>query len=181
MKKMVNEIILNYLRQTAGKFKIRDIKEKVLSSGYSEMDFDEAFEVFKSMQPAGDFDDKNKEDIEDLNNAGRTGKRLRWTNISSLCGILFLVILVLRLIFNFSFLEIDAFAFFIDILILALLILFFYGFALIGKRSSNLLRVMAWIYIIMIFLFLVFRIVSFASPDLISSALMPDISFNDIE
>jgi hypothetical protein len=39
---MVNKIVLEYLRVNKGNYKIGDLKKKVLSSGYSQKDVDEA-------------------------------------------------------------------------------------------------------------------------------------------
>jgi len=39
--KMVNQVVLEYLRTNRGNYKIEDLKKKVLASGYSQKDIDE--------------------------------------------------------------------------------------------------------------------------------------------
>ena len=45
---MVNKTILDYLKKYSKEYDIEDLKEKIISSGYSEKDVEEAIAVLNS-------------------------------------------------------------------------------------------------------------------------------------
>ncbi len=66
---MVNKVVLEYLRLHRGNFKIGDLKKKVLASGYSQKDIDEAVAVL------------NKEGVKKVPEVGATIDKINKTNI----------------------------------------------------------------------------------------------------
>tara|TARA_Y100000310_G_scaffold264470_1_gene275101 strand:+ start:102 stop:965 length:864 start_codon:yes stop_codon:yes gene_type:complete len=130
---MVNQIILNYLKANKDKYPLKDLKEKVISSGYSKEDVDEAER----------FLDKKGGEVVGVGN----GKK--WIKFGAWCGVFILVFSVLNFIlsfFGFSPLASLGMAGVIIsiILVFALVIsilFFLFGFIKLGKYTgSKLLR-----------------------------------------
>lgn len=159
---MVNQIILNYLRSYISQYKIEDVKKKILSSGYSEKDFDEALLSLKS-QETGKLDNEKSLDYSDKNR--------KWLKLGGICGILILIFSVLASLMIVILPQSSAVLSIILVIIFFIsavsYLFFFYGFNVLGKKyEKKLIRVISWILIIIGILGIIFAIVLIIYPSL---------------
>jgi len=92
---MVNEVILDYLRENKDKFPIESIKEKVLSSGYLEEEFNEAINELnlqKSYPPVPIPDYIPVEITTSITTQNKVGhSKMKWILIAAIIGFIFLI------------------------------------------------------------------------------------------
>jgi len=158
---MVNQIILEYLRKYSSSYKIEDIKQKILASGYSEKDFDEALLSLKSEIPK----------IKDNSNNYSAGYS-KWLKLGGICGVLILIFSVLASLLIAILPQSSAVLSIILVIIFFIstvsYIFFFYGFNVLGKKyRKKLIRVISWILIIFGILGIIFAIVLIIYPSLV--------------
>jgi len=139
---MVNQAILEYLRSYSSQYDVKDMKQKILSSGYSEKDFDEALLALKSEAPEIEYNP-------DSYSPGYS----RWLKIAGICGIIMLVFLfassisVLILPQSSGILSMLLMCFSFVFLLSSLF--FFYGFVALGKKyGKKFIQVISWIIMI---------------------------------
>ncbi len=100
---MVNEIILNYLRQYKGKFSVEDLKREILNKGYSENEFNEAFIAVDAKAPSEAVKYKSLGEKKSVTTPKKKGKAFGIISSSILILVVILVIV--------NFLGIDFFGF----------------------------------------------------------------------
>lgn len=153
---MVNQIIYDYIRNYYGIYRIEDIKTKILSSGYSENDFNEALAALGVS-------------LEE-NVPRRESKKIKWIKISWIIGIIIFILCLVLLVYFISFNQVNEMiknnAFFdmtktngkifysvLFVVLAVLLSFFYYGFFNIGKyMDSKLIKGSSLILIILIIL-----------------------------
>lgn len=91
---MVNPIIYDYLRNYGSSFKLEDIRNKILSSGYSEDDFNEAVSAIR-------FDRERQKQGQNQNLNKKPRKNIKWLKISGIFGIFLLIVFFAVFVFVF--------------------------------------------------------------------------------
>ena len=159
---MVNQTIFEYLRRYSPIYRVEDLKQKILSSGYSEKDFDEALLSLKS-QETGKSDSEKSLDYSDKNS--------KWLKLGGICGIIILILAIISSLMTAILPQSSAVLSIILVIIFFIsaisLIFFFYGFNILGKKyKKKLIRIISWILIILGILGIIFAIVLIVYPSL---------------
>lgn len=153
---MVNEVIVNYLKQNSEKFSDEDLKKKILSSGYSLEEYNEALNSIN----IGDSVNQDTSDVSDKKNY-----------TYGFAGIGMLLFFILGIVFSTSYFSPEKFSYLVltcQALFLVGGILFFYGFVRVSKKYDKfLLRIASYGFILIYALMLGFILISFFSPSLI--------------
>jgi len=152
---MVNKIILDYLQNNKDKYSLDALKHKIISSGYSKEEVEEAMMILgiENHSPA----EMKQESVD-------TSSYSKWLKLAGISGILFAVFLIISSLIS-SFSETVSFIFIIMAMISS--IFFFYGFVVLGKKyDKRLIKIVSWIFIILIVLFMLFQIINLISPGL---------------
>lgn len=170
---MVNQVVYDYLKNYSGKYKLEDLKKKILSGGYSESDFNEA---------ASDLGLIKKLPVNEI--APITPKKppVKLIKVSAIIGSVFIVVLI-GLLISLFFLNpivniIEKYPDYFDLSVLTskiiyssilivlsvLIILFYLGFYIIGKLiNSKQFKIFSLILIIFLVLascFICFEIIT---------------------
>jgi len=174
---MVNTVVLDYLKKHSKKYKTEDLKRKVISSGYSEEEVDEALgvlglrieEVEIPEPPALPKPLVEKAKPLEVKIPEETVNS-KWLQIGGISGIIFLVFIVLSTVLGMmikpSFLS--PFSSIFTFILFLSYILFLYGFAILGKKYSNkLVKIASWSFIILAILFIVLQIFLMIFPEII--------------
>lgn len=140
---MVNQTLVNYLKEYSAKYPLDSLKQKIISSGYSEKDFDEAVSSL-NLSPAPE------------------NKKIKWMKIAGISGIIPALIIAVFLILSL----IGTNNLIYQLALLAVLILsyflFIFGFVVLGRKTqSKLLIFSSWSQIVMLALIIIGAIASF--------------------
>jgi len=192
---MVNEIVLEYLKKHSKKYKIGDLKRKIISSGYSEEEVDDAlvalnlksFEASKEEVP--EYSESNEGEIKPGKEPGKekiissakpaslnvfpkaSSGDSEWMKIGGISGVVLIILMIIFAALGFmAKVILPSYFYFIFSLIISLAFIFFYyGFVNLGKKySSKLIKVVSWSFIILAILFVIFMTVSIIFPEVIS-------------
>ena len=125
---MVNNVIVNYLREHKGKYETLALKEKVISQGYSESDFEDALRELENEKLKISFID----DTEVRKSAGG----VRWIRIAGFFGFVLLALNLVLLLSNFLFNNVLIFFLVISAYVL-FSVLFYSGFFRTGKYLNS--------------------------------------------
>jgi len=181
---MVNEVVLDYLRKYSGQFDLKSLKQKILSAGYTEQEFNEAYSVLHSNNFSTQLEsskmikkekhpekaEEHKENLEKKPDVKIEGglKGNKMIKLAGIFGILFLVFSVVSMFF----LGKEIVGFILYFLSSICFGLFIYGFIVVGKRyNKRLIRIIGWLVIVVLILLLIFRILFFLAPDIFSGVL----------
>lgn len=146
---MVNKIIFDYLNQYHDKYKIEDLKKKILNAGYKQEDIDEALKLIESEKP--DLPEQNKEYYSspqntDVVQTGEVKKHVfRWMKFAGLIGLFLIIlsilvpaliyflknILISNIVFSIVFLSLSC------LLMILCSIFFLYGFVKMGIYADS--------------------------------------------
>lgn len=91
---MVNQIILDYLKENRDKYPLESLKEKILSGGYTENDFNEALSavsISKNVASQKQIDYSYKE----------ISKGFKWMKLAGMIGMVFLFFVTVSIVFTF--------------------------------------------------------------------------------
>jgi hypothetical protein len=168
---MANPVILEYLEKYYRNYNLKDLKNKIISTGYSVEEVEEAVnELGIGWKESVNQEINSNNMYEDANSPKSKGSI--WFKIGAISGIVFLFFFFLSILLFFLFSEI------IEILIIVLilggicLILFFYGFVCLGKKyGEGLLKVAGWMLIIMEGLLIMFHLAILFFPKLVGDVL----------
>ena len=139
---MVNQVVLDYLKKYSGSYKLEDLKKKIISSGYSEYEVEEAIVVLGLRQARGA--EKIREDSRKSYST--------WLKIAAICGILVFAFSIIGNFFQ------GVKSVFSVLLVLAVIssIVFYSGFFILGKKyKKGMIKVMSIIFILMLVLMIV--------------------------
>lgn len=177
---MVNQVILDYLSRYSGMYKLEDLKNKIISTGYSPKEVNEAIRVLNF----GEKVEKKVSEFQSFEQKPISARRFKWMKFAGIIGVIFLILGIVSSIasiilpFFYTVPSLDAGTieklsssfsnplFIIIVAILSLLfplaLIFFYtGFAKMGKLGeSKLLRFSSRAFIILIILFMVLGLTS---------------------
>jgi hypothetical protein len=166
---MVNKVIFDYLNQYSGKYGLSEVKKKILSSGYSQEEVDEAIRVLGLVDEDNSSNNNSFEDNPNFNKLvvqdfSSPEKGIRWMRLAGIFGIV-LIILSLFLFILFFFIQssgsengsvIFGIIFLLILFVMIILGLFFlYGFVKMGKATSSKLLSFAAKSLMVIIIFLV--------------------------
>jgi hypothetical protein len=93
---MVNEVVLNYLKENLGKYSQQDLKNKILSGGYSEGEYNEALNLVNSPQPSVETKIDSPFVREDK-------EGFKWIRFAGISGIIIFVLMVFLMVFSFVY------------------------------------------------------------------------------
>ncbi len=155
---MADKIVLNYLEKYYGKYNFEDLKNKIISAGYSVEDIGQAINELG-------MDERQEGNIEA---EPLKLKSSRWFKAGAISGVLFLFLFFLNIILFFTFSSIREIPIIVFILQGICLILFFYGFVCLGKKyNEGLLNVVGWMLIIVGAMGVIFQLLILFFPNLI--------------
>ena len=175
---MANQIVLNYLKNYSGKYPPAQLRQKIISSGYSENDVDEAIAILGLNEQAKSVSSTNF-------GISTPHKGVKWMKIAGVVGFVFLVFSLVSIVISFfaaslltnltSLTLIVVISGILSVVMFVLFILYYYGFVKMGKYTeSKLLRFSAMSIIISAFAIIVLVIVSIVFLySFISSAFSP--------
>lgn len=139
---MVNQTVLDYLKNYGNRFSLDDLRKKIVEGGYSEEDFNEAASALGLNRPAAH--------VLSMPDVVEKSSGVRWMRFAGIIGIAFLVLSAIFFVLSFfssSFASSGSLSPAVGIAILALVFLMFIsylfflkGFAKMGKYTSKLLR-----------------------------------------
>ena len=147
---MVNQIVLDYLSQNSGKYELRDLKEKILLSGYSQIDLDEAIKILglessqvKTLDNSNNHNSNNLDNFSNKNN--NLFKGIRWMRIGGILGIILIILSLLILVASYFSNQVSANLklplvigiFSISFIMFILSLFFLYSFARMGRAGGS--------------------------------------------
>jgi hypothetical protein len=201
---MVNEVVLNYLKEHSRDYPLESLKSKILSSGYSENEFNEAYaalhaphiekkehleekkEIHEEKEAQHEekklkVQERHEEGVESIpKTSSAEGKLLgkRWIKLAAIFGIVAFLFSIFSSFSSSS--ETISFIFYLITAISSMI--FVYGFIVIGKRyNGRLIKISGWLAIIVVVLFLLINIGSLIFPDLLSGIIEAPSSVEDLK
>lgn len=194
---MVNKVIVNYLKKHKSKYPLSQLRRKIISSGYNPKDVDEAINVL-GLRTLKKPIIKNvskplvkskivskpivkKQGQSKVSFVGDSSKDYsKWFKIAAISGILFLI---LPIIFSFFSGASSIISFILFLIVVIVSFFFYWGFVLLGKKyDSRLLKIISWIFIILLVLFLILQIIGLFSPGFLENFLpKQNVSSGDIQ
>jgi hypothetical protein len=171
---MVNKVILDYLKKNSGKFELPVLKKKLISSGYTQKEVNEAADSLLSGGKVPSVEPAISKAEETRKIGGNLEKNSKWFKIAGISGILAVVFLI-ALVWFFELGSLTGLV--LSFVVSIFLILFLGGFIVLGwKHNETLLRVASWILIGAVVLFLVFQIIGFFSPTFMKDMFIGGVS-----
>jgi hypothetical protein len=163
---MVDKTILNYLKKYKDKYPLEELKKKIIGSGYSRKQVDEAVENLgidkQKKEKISNIDKEKKTKVKQEVKASSVGG-FNWLKFCAFAGIFFLVFLIIS---SFISRLNDRISFFLLSLSLIFGILFYYGFIILGKKhGKKFITVISWIFIIVFVLFFLFQVINLFKPN----------------
>jgi len=165
---MVNQTIFDYLKRYYEKYPVEELRQKILDSGYSEKDFDEAYLAVKAES------EKVGGKINYSSSFLNSGKMIKISGISGIALVMsFVISMILILIFQQGSTVLSVFLAVLWVITSLSGMMFFYGFDILGKKyEKKTLRISSWIFI-MLFAFLLFGIIiSIIFPSFVKDGIL---------
>lgn len=97
---MANQIVLDYLKKYADKYKLEDLKKKIISSGYSNDDVNEAIKIL-GLEPKKEERKKidlTKQNILPVSQDKIPSVHFPWMKVGAISGIFLIILTVLFLL-----------------------------------------------------------------------------------
>lgn len=184
---MVNEIILKYLRENLGKFKTEDLRQKILSRGYTAREFEEVVSFIQTQERISAKKNRFKEPFfsaaqTTLKNVPETSKPQRGLFLIGLFSLIFLILaLTLTSLTFFEPLKFQKLSQNMGVsLSLAVFSIFSFsllqniGFFIIGRKTSKLLKLstlFSFILVLLMFTLILSKILSAGVGIFLTSSL----------
>ena len=168
--RMVNKVVLDYVRSNKGKFSMRDIRTKILSKGYPKADVEEATSALG--EERGVLSDKAVR----LNKGG-----FKWMKMAGIIGLVFFVFLFLNFVLgllNINVLSsvplamVEYLSFGISFVAVVVICFFYYGFVRLGGLAgSKMLRISSIVFMV----FSILLLLLFVMASVFSIFNLPDV------
>ena len=167
---MVNKVVLNYLKSHSGKYPIKALKQKAISSGYSKKEVEEAAASLNLNKPI-----KQNPRVQRAVQNVSFESPSKLVKIAGVSGILMvLTFLIYFILSNFSEGN-SLFQKILLILVSIFSIIFSIGFVSLGKKhDQSLLRIGGGIFVILSVILLLFNILMVVTPDALGNLLVGD-------
>jgi hypothetical protein len=164
---MAEKVVLDYLEKYYGKYNFQDLKNKIISAGYSVEDIEQAMKE-RGINERQAIQEKTQVQDSYIGDMHSKSKSSGGCKVGAISGIAFLFLCFLSIILFYIFSEIREVPIIIAILEGICLILFFYGFVCLGKKyDEGLLKVVGWILITIGGILTLFQFLVLIFPNLI--------------
>lgn len=178
---MVNQIIVDYLKNNKDKYPIEALKQQIISSGYSETEINEAVEALK-LPEEKKVEEIKTETIKKESFVIHEEKKFKFMNFAGYSG--FSITFFIIIIFILLLLDLPGQGVIFGILLSLSLIssmIFFLGFFKLGKTLGKLMRVSSMAILILNALILIFLLISGISAySSLSTAMSSEAGLGDL-
>lgn len=186
---MVNKTVVNYLRKYHGKYDLEALKKKIISTGYTKEDVEEALIALNLKKPSQIAKPVVKQVVKSVGPVSALAKlpsvHFPWLKVAGISGVFSIIFAIFCVLFsNVSGIvfkqNITSFIFFL--LASISLILFFYGFAVLGKKHGRKsIKVASYMLIVLIILGVVLQALALILPEAVGGPLFSPLTAIDVK